>query len=75
MSVEQIYQQYIRILPTSEQQKLVKLISQGWIEPPDPGKLARKHHSIMELHGLGQEIWRDIDAQDYVDQLRSEWDK
>lgn len=36
-------------------------------------------HSIMELHGLGAEIWKDengnlIDAQKYVNELRSEWD-
>lgn len=29
---------------------------------------------IMELHGLGKEIWEGIDAQEYVNQLRSEWD-
>jgi hypothetical protein len=28
----------------------------------------------MELHGLGAEIWQGIDAQEYVEQLRSEWD-
>ncbi len=36
-------------------------------------------HSIMELEGLGAELWRDengtlIDAQVYVDELRREWD-
>ena len=30
--------------------------------------------SIMELHGLGAEIWEGIDAQEYVDELRKEWD-
>ena len=35
--------------------------------------------SIMALHGLGAEIWKDengklIDAQKYVNELRSEWD-
>ncbi len=33
-----------------------------------------KKHSIMELEGLGAEIWEGIDAQEYVNQLRSEWD-
>jgi len=28
----------------------------------------------MELHGLGKEIWQDIDAQEYVNHLRDEWD-
>jgi hypothetical protein len=30
--------------------------------------------SIMELQGLGKEIWRDIDAQEYIDQERDTWD-
>lgn len=36
-------------------------------------------HSIMDLRGLGAGIWRDengnlIDAQEYVNELRKEWD-
>ena len=31
-------------------------------------------HSIMELEGLGAEIWQDIDAQAYVDQERASWE-
>lgn len=35
--------------------------------------------SIMELEGLGAELWKDengtlIDAQDYINDLRHEWD-
>ena len=29
--------------------------------------------SIMELAGLGKEVWAGIDAQDYVDQERASW--
>ena len=29
--------------------------------------------SIMELEGLGQEIWQGIDAQEYVNQERDSW--
>jgi hypothetical protein len=29
---------------------------------------------IMELAGLGKEIWEGIDAQDYVNQERDSWD-
>ncbi len=28
-----------------------------------------------EIRGLGKEIWQDIDAQEYVNQMRDEWDK
>jgi hypothetical protein len=31
--------------------------------------------SLLELEGLGAELWQRIDAQKYVDQLRSEWDQ
>ena len=31
-------------------------------------------HSIMELEGLGAEIWEGIDAQEYVRQERASWD-
>jgi hypothetical protein len=29
--------------------------------------------SIMELQGLGKEIWQGIDVQEYVDQERDSW--
>jgi hypothetical protein len=32
-----------------------------------------KTHSLLELKGLGKEIWQDMDADEYVNQLRDEW--
>jgi len=29
--------------------------------------------SILELQGLGKEIWQNIDAQAYIDQERASW--
>jgi hypothetical protein len=29
--------------------------------------------SVMELCGLGREVWKDIDAQEYVARERSSW--
>ena len=37
------------------------------------GKQPAKH-SIMELEGLGAELWEGIDAQEYVRQERASWD-
>lgn len=31
--------------------------------------------SIMDLCGLGQELWRSQDAQKYVDDERSSWNR
>jgi hypothetical protein len=30
-------------------------------------------HSIMELEGLGKEIWQGIKAQEYVEKERASW--
>jgi hypothetical protein len=32
-------------------------------------------HSLMELEGLGKEIWAGEDAQAYVNRLRDEWSR
>lgn len=32
-----------------------------------------RRRSILELRGLGKEIWQDVDAQDYIDQERASW--
>jgi len=29
--------------------------------------------SILELQGLGKDIWRGVDAQEYVDRERASW--
>lgn len=34
----------------------------------------QQRRSIMELEGLGAEIWQGIDAQKYVDQERKSWE-
>ncbi len=35
--------------------------------------VVRERHSILELQGLGKEIWTGMDAQEYVDEERSSW--
>ena len=37
------------------------------------GDAHEPRHSIMELCGLGKEIWEGIDAQEYVNQERASW--
>jgi len=73
ISVEDIYEHHIRALSASEQLRLVELIA---------GKLAaeamregQRQRSLLELEGLGADLWQGIDAQHYVDELRQEWDQ
>jgi len=34
----------------------------------------RKLHSILELQGLGKELWKGIDTARYIDDERRSWD-
>ncbi len=67
-SIEQLYEEQIRRLTPEQKLRLIALIASELAE----GLPKRPKRSIMELHGLGAEIWQGIDAQEYVDQLRSE---
>ena len=29
--------------------------------------------SLLELKGIGKHLWKGLDAQDYIDNLRDEW--
>jgi hypothetical protein len=32
-----------------------------------------RRRSILDLQGLGKEIWRDIEPQEYIDRERNSW--
>ena len=44
------------------------------IEVSPPGKKTGKY-SIMDLAGVGKEIWEGIDAQEYVREERRSWER
>ncbi|MCS3921013.1 hypothetical protein Q2T83_11475 [Fervidibacter sacchari] len=72
LSLEELYEQQIKPRPLSERLRLLAMIAQDLAvetkEEEEP------KHSLMELEGLGAEIWQGIDAQEYVNELRKEWD-
>ncbi len=72
MSIEQIYEQFIKALSASEQRRLIQLIQAGW-DAASSDEHDQKPHRLMDLHGFGKEIWQQVDVQDYIEQLRSEW--
>lgn len=34
---------------------------------------SQQDHSIMELRGLGKELWQGIDVEKYIEEERSSW--
>jgi hypothetical protein len=72
-TAEQLYEQQIKLLPTAERLRLVAIIAHDlatttMTEEP-------RQRSLLELEGLGAELWEGIDAQEYVNELRKEWDR
>jgi hypothetical protein len=71
MTIAEILQQ-AKTLSVQERKELVKLL----IDSLDvPEAVPCQQRRLSELRGLGKEIWEGIDAQEYVNQLRSEWDE
>jgi hypothetical protein len=74
--VEDLYEKYVRPLSADDKRELVKLTAEDLNREGQPRDAAprRASHSLLELEGLGEELWRGIDAQEYVNELRREWD-
>jgi hypothetical protein len=71
--IEEIYEQHIKPLSTVDQLRLVELIAHGLLGSVDRG--VPRSRSLLELEGLGEEIWQGIDPQVYVTDLRKKWDQ
>jgi hypothetical protein len=68
-TAEEIYAQYVRGLPPAERLRLLEITARDLASDVES-----RERSLLELEGLGAEIWQGIDAQAYVDDLRKEWD-
>ena len=71
IDIEEIYRQYLKPLSTEDRLRLIAILA--WDLAPEAVP-SRRERSVLELHGLGKEIWEGIDAQEYVNSLREEWD-
>lgn len=69
--IERIYAQHIKTMSPQDRLRLLAMITHELAATQDTPP---KRRSIMELHGLGKEIWEGVDAQTYVGELRKEWD-
>lgn len=72
MKIEELYDQYVRPLSPAERIKLIAMTAQDLSQSDLPTEMPKR--SIMELHGLGKEMWQGVDARQHVEELRQEWD-
>ncbi len=62
----------VRALSVAERKRLISAIIDTLSEPAET---LPKKRSILEFEGVGAEMWQGIDAQEYVNKLRGEWDE
>lgn len=67
-NLELIYKQASK-LSYNEQLKLISKLTDS-LQPVKP----KKKHNLSELQGLGKELWRKINSDQYLRNLRGEWD-
>ena len=58
----------IKNLPIPQQKKILEVVRLLKV-----GIEVKHNFNITELRGCGKKIWRGIDAQEYVNKLREEW--
>ena len=42
-------------------------------DAPEPAE--EKRHSVMEFYGAGREAWAGVDVQQYINEMRDEWER
>jgi hypothetical protein len=68
MTLEMIIEE-AKSLSVEDRKSLIRAIVDSLTEEKLP-----KTHSIMELEGLGAELWAGIDVEQYINEMRDEWD-
>ncbi len=65
----EIIKQVVQLTPDEQQKLIEEMIAMSHLP-----KTRRPKHSIIELQGLGKEIWEGVDPQEYIEKERNSWD-
>lgn len=72
MATHPMYEEILQkaqLLPSEELDRLL----QDLATMSQQRKKRQRRHSIMELKGLGKEVWEGIDVEKYIDEERNSW--
>ncbi len=72
MSLQMMIQE-VQILSPEERKQLMHILLDMIIEPSQ-SESELSQRSLLDCYGLGAHAYDRTDAQEYVNQLRSEWD-
>ena len=73
MSIQTIYHTYIQHLSFQERLELIRLLVDETITSPQPLTENTPAYNVMDFAGAGEPYAMEEDAQDHVNNLRSEW--
>ncbi len=73
ITIEDIYCEHIRPRSRVDRLRLIELASRD-LAAEEPTDGTKKKRSLLELRGLGAEHFPKMDAQEYVNMIRAEWD-
>jgi hypothetical protein len=68
--IDEIYTRHIKPLSSEDRRQLLAIMARDLAAPADE----QRTRSLTELEGVGAELWEGVDAQEYVNELRTEWD-
>ncbi len=71
-NIETIYQSHIKPLSIEDRLKLIELIAR---EAAVVDTQPQAKQNDMDFHGSAAGMWGGVDAQEYVNELRDEWDE
>jgi len=74
MSVQLLYNTYLRQLSIQERLELIRLLVDETIVVQHQHSEVVSLHDVMDFAGAGKADAMEEDAQAYVDNLRSEWE-
>jgi hypothetical protein len=70
--IDQLYEQQIKALPRAARLRLLARIADDLVEAEanDEPPL-----SLLDLEGVGAEVWQGVDPTTYIDGERNSWDR
>ena len=71
--VREIYERHVQPLSEAERLQLLALVAEKLAEGTEP-QTHERLHNIKEFYGIARDNRIGIDAQEYVNRLRAEWD-
>ncbi len=74
MSVQMLYNTYLSQLSVADRLALIRLLVDQTIPAEELALQNTKLYDVMDFAGVGQSQAMEVDAQVYVNNLRSEWE-